>query len=112
MLVGRELRSGEQWIDVATRPGTPVQLSFPFALCDNPFVINGPLHVRIYSAEGGVVLDDNVGATSERGVFQLALGLPEGTYRVIARSIWNAKAQGTLEVSGGLPVAQTLTLRR
>ena len=112
VLVEQELESGEQWIDVETRQGTPVQLTFPFALSDNPFVINGPLHVRIYDAEGGLVLDDNVGATSERGVFQLALGLPEGTYRVIARSIWNAKAEGTLKVSGGLPVKQTLTLRR
>ena len=106
-----QLEPGEQWIDLDTRSGTPVQLAFPFELCDNPFVINGPLHVRIFDRDGHTVLDDNVGATSARGMFRLALGLPDGEYRVLARSIWNAKAEGSLEVRAGELVSRAFPLR-
>lgn len=109
-LLERELEPGVQWLDVETVAATPVTLRFPFPLADNPFVINGPLHVRIHDAAGRLVLEDFLGATTARGRFDLMLGLPPGTYRVQARSIWNALADRTLVV-GNEALEHELPLR-
>jgi len=99
-LVERELKPGLEWIDVELESATPVELRFPFPRADNPFLVNGPLHVRIFDEAGELVLEDYVGATRVSGCFDLATGLRPGTYRVKARSLWNALADGELVVPG------------
>jgi hypothetical protein len=90
-----------------------VPLQFRFALADNPFVVNGPLHVRIERSDGEFVTEENVGAVSARGLFECPLGLSPGRYRVVARALWNGVAKAEFEVpsSGTLPELQ-FALRR
>ncbi|MFN3240268.1 MAG: sigma-70 family RNA polymerase sigma factor [Planctomycetota bacterium] len=108
-LLERDLEPGVQWLDVDVRSATPVTLRFPFPLAENPFVINGPLHVRIYDHRDQLVLDDHLGATTSRGCFEMALGLAPGRYRVHARSIWNALAEQQLVVATA-PLVRELPL--
>jgi RNA polymerase sigma factor (sigma-70 family) len=87
-----DLTSGANHIDVATEPAPTLRAAFSFAAADNPFVVNGPLHVRVAAADGAVVVEDHVGAADAPGRFTFTCGLPPGCYRLEARSIWNASA--------------------
>ncbi|MEC7725035.1 MAG: hypothetical protein VYD05_05955 [Planctomycetota bacterium] len=93
-------------------PANPVRLSFPFALADNPFLINGPLHVRVYHSDERVILEDYLGAATSLGRFTLAFGLPAGRYRVVARSIWNALGEADITVTDGKRTEQSVRLDR
>ena len=97
-VVAHEFTPGRRWIDVAVEPANIVQLLFPFALADNPFLINGPLHVRVFGQNGELVLEDYVGAARVRGRFDMTTGLRPGRYRVVARSLWNALAERVFDV--------------
>ena len=112
VLIDRDLAPGQQWLDVAVAPANPVRIRFPFALADNPFVINGPLHVRVYDDDERIVLEDYLGTTTDRGRFTIEFGLPSGRYRVVARSIWNACAEAQLDVVAGQTTDTTIRLER
>lgn len=110
--ITRVLAPGRQWLDLDVEPANAVTLRFPFALADNPFILNGPLLVSILDDDLLPVLVDYVGATSVRGRFDLSTGLLPGTYHVFARSLWNARASGTITVpADGKPAAAEFRLR-
>ena len=44
------------------------------------------------------MLEDFVGAVASRGCFDLTTGLPPGRYRVVARALWNARAEASFAV--------------
>ncbi|MFK7743402.1 MAG: sigma factor-like helix-turn-helix DNA-binding protein, partial [Planctomycetota bacterium] len=107
----REFTPGRQWFDLELERAASVTMRFPFPLADNPFVINGPLHVIVRQrpagaearpgAEGKIVLEDYVGAATEPACFVLATGLADGDYTVHARSIWNASVERELSIRTG-----------
>jgi RNA polymerase sigma-70 factor (ECF subfamily) len=108
-----ELAAGHQWRDVTVDDAATVSLVFPFALADNPFVVNGPLQVRVTRADGTVVVEDHLGAVTARGRFDCALGLPPGDYEVAARSIWGAHGEARFTVAAGRDAAPVVArLRR
>ena len=111
VLLERALEPGQQWIDVEVQAANPVRMSFPFALSENPFLINGPRHVRVFDDEDRLVLDDYLGATVSRGRFVMAVGLPAGDYRVRARALWNALGEASFTVVDGQPTALEVPLR-
>jgi RNA polymerase sigma-70 factor (ECF subfamily) len=113
LVLEQDLQAGPQLVDVTVRDAVTVPLQFRFALADNPFVVNGPLHVRIERSDGEFVTEENVGAVSARGLFECPLGLSPGRYRVVARALWNGVAKAEFEVpsSGTLPELQ-FALRR
>lgn len=82
--------------DVAAAAGVPIQVTFPPA--ENPFTINGPLHVQFFTQQGELVFEDYPGATRERGLFDCSTGLAAGSYRIVARSLWNTTASATFAV--------------
>ncbi len=107
------LHAGEQRLELAVQHAATVPLQFTFALADNPFVVNGPLHVRVQAIDGSLDFEENLGAVTARGRFECATGLPPGRYRVVARALWNASAHGEFDVPAGREVApQHLVLRR
>ena len=87
--IDRDLTAGKQWLDVQVAPANPVRLSFPFALADNPFLINGPLHVRIYDSDERVVLEDYLGAATSLGRFTSRSG------SLRAATAWSPAPSGT-----------------
>ncbi len=97
-LIERDFQPGLQWIDVDLESVTKVKLRFPFPRVDNPFLVNGPLHVRIFDQDGALVLEDYVGATRVAGRFDFATGLRPGQYTIKARSLWNALGEADLTV--------------
>lgn len=97
-LVEQGFTPGIQWVDVDVETANAVTMRFPFPRVENPFLLNGPLHVRVLDAAGKLVLEDYVGATNVSGRFDLATGLRPGRYRVKARSLWNALADGEVIV--------------
>lgn len=101
IVIEKQFSSGRQWLDVAVKPASPVLLRFPFDVAANPFLINGPLHVRVLDEHGRLVLEHHVGKAEELGCFLLRTGLRPGHYRVLARSIWNQLAHADLEVPTG-----------
>ena len=107
------LRSGAQQIELQLEPATTAALEFEFALADNPFVVNGPLHVRVRAEDGSLEFEEHIGAETSRGRFDFATGLPPGRYDIVARALWNAAAQTTLTVPPhGDVLPQRLVLRR
>jgi hypothetical protein len=107
------LRSGAQRLDLQLEPATTAALQFEFALADNPFVVNGPLHVRVRAEDGSLEFEDHLGAETSRGRFDFAIGLPPGRYDIAARALWNAAAQTTLTVPPrGDVQPQRVVLRR
>ena len=80
-------------------------------LADNPFVVNGPLHVCVFAASGELLFEDYVGAIAARGRFEFTAGLTPARYRVVARSIWGAHADLDVEVrSGAAPALRNAAL--
>mgnify|MGYP007023082793 CR=1 FL=1 len=79
-----------QWIDFELSKASKVAMRFTFPRVENPFLVNGPLHVRVSDLAGQLVLDDYVGGASGPGRFDLRTGLLPGKYRVKVRSVWNA----------------------
>ncbi|HEB52364.1 MAG TPA: carboxypeptidase regulatory-like domain-containing protein, partial [bacterium] len=111
-LLERELEPGVQWIDVDLEPAPTQVLAFAFQEADNPFVVNGPLHVTVCDGEGRPVLDDYLGAVASSGRFECRTGLRPGRYQVRARSLWNALAVGECTVqpaTGAAPNGGTVT---
>lgn len=107
-----QLAPGQQEIDVEAEAGVTVPMQATFALADNPFTVNGPLHVQIWRGDA-LVLEDYLGAVSARGQFDLTTGLPPGDYRVVARALWNARAEAQFVVTPSRPPAPvTLRLAR
>ncbi|MBL8752086.1 MAG: carboxypeptidase regulatory-like domain-containing protein, partial [Planctomycetes bacterium] len=97
-LVECDLQPGVQLIDATVTDAVTAVLQFTFATADNPFVVNGPLHARLERADGTFVTEENIGAVAARGMFEWPLGLPAGRYRVVARALWNAKAEAEFDV--------------
>ncbi|HEX6810880.1 MAG TPA: sigma-70 family RNA polymerase sigma factor [Planctomycetota bacterium] len=98
------LEPGPQWIDVELARAVTVPIEFRFTTADNPFVVNGPLHVCVFASSGELLFEDYVGAVAARGRFDFAAGLAPARYRIVARAIWGAQANVDLEV--GPAVAQ------
>lgn len=112
MIVAKQFTPGRQWLDVEVEPANSVKLVFPFELSANPFVINGPLHVRVFDQQEVLVLEHYVGVAAEIGRFHLATGLRPGRYRVVARSLWNQLADGEIEVpTSGKPIEAEIPLK-
>ena len=112
LAVRRQLPPGVHHLQLTPSRAPQVTFGFPFAAADNPFVVNGPLHVRVFDDAGTTVLDDYVGTAQAVGRFELVTGLAPGRYRIVARSLWNAAARGELEVpTDGRTVQCELPLR-
>jgi len=110
-IVEHELMPGLQWLDLELERANEVVLNFTFPLADNPFLVNGPLHVRIFDDADQVVIEDYIGAVSAPGRFDLKTGLRPGKYRVKARALWNARVDGEFLVpADGSPVVVGLEL--
>lgn len=75
-----------------------VPITIRFAQADNLFNVQGPLHVQIVDDAGEVALEDYPGAARQRGLFDCTTSLPAGTYRLTARSLWNARATAEFTV--------------
>lgn len=111
--VEQEFEQGLQWIDVELETANAVTLRMPFPRAQNPFIINGPLHVRVFDEAGRLILEDHVGATTVPGRFDLATGLRPGRYRVRARTIWNALGEQEIVVpASGAPVTAVIPLEQ
>lgn len=59
-------------------------------------------------AEAGQWFEHFVGATRSRGAFDLTTGLPAGSYRLVARALWNARAEASFGVDAHAPAAPLL----
>ncbi len=108
--IEQTLAPGPQLLDLQVARATPVTLTFPFALAHNPFLITGPLAVRVEDEAGEEVFLEHLPAAPAPGRFELALGLRPGTYRVSARSAFGCGAARAVEVTGAAPSAVTLPL--
>jgi hypothetical protein len=106
------LGAGAQVLDIELAPATTVPMQAKFCLADNPFTVNGPLHVRVADADGRLVFEDFVGGVSGRGEFDLTTGLLPGRYRVTARAVWNARAEVDFVVGTESPAPIRLLLSR
>ena len=108
-----QLTSGPQSIDQQVEAAPTVPILVTFVLADNPFTVNGPLHIRIWRDDGSLLLEHNAGAVTSPGAFDVSAGLLPGRYRIQARSLWNAQAQATFEVAAsGVPASVNLRLAR
>jgi RNA polymerase sigma-70 factor, ECF subfamily len=85
-----DLAAGLNTLELEVTPSATALFEFAFAVADNPFAVDGPLHLRISDHDGALAHECAVGKVVEPGRFRIALGLPEGNYRVTATSIWNA----------------------
>jgi hypothetical protein len=85
-----DLAAGLNTLELEVTPSATALFEFAFAVADNPFAVDGPLHLRISDHDGALAHECAVGKVVEPGRFRIALGLPEGDYRVTATSIWNA----------------------
>ena len=106
-----ELVPGAQSLDLEVSPAPTVPIVATFPLADNPFTVNGPLHVQFWR-DGELVFEDFVAACSARGQFDLTTGLPQGSWRVVARALWNARAEVQFTVGATAPEPVTLRLQR
>ena len=102
----REFVPGMQWIDFELSKASKVAMRFTFPRVENPFLVNGPLHVRVSDLAGQLVLDDYVGGASGPGRFDLRTGLLPGKYRVKVRSVWNAHVDREIVVPEGNDLVQ------
>ena len=106
------LEPGPQWIELECVRAVAVPFAFGFVTADNPFVVNGPLHVCVFAASGELLFEDYVGAIAARGRFDFTAGLTPARYRVVARSIWGAHADLDVDVrSGAAPALRNAALR-
>ena len=106
------LEPGSQWIELECVRAVAVPFEFCFEAADNPFVVNGPLHVCVFAAGGELLFEDYVGAVAARGRFDFTAGLTQARYRVVARSIWGAHADLDVDVrSDAAPGIHNATLR-
>jgi hypothetical protein len=106
------LAPGPQWVEIESARAVAVPIEFGFVTADNPFVVNGPLHVCVFAASGELLFEDYVGAVAARGRFDFTAGLTPARYRVVARSIWGAHADLDVEVrSGAAPALRNAQLR-
>ncbi|MBM3961857.1 MAG: hypothetical protein FJ306_08165 [Planctomycetes bacterium] len=103
-----DLVAGINAIDIEVTPCATAVFEFAFAAADNPFAVDGPLHVRIFGAGGALAHEFEVGRVAEVGCFRIALGLPEGEYRVTATAIWNAAGSANFRVP---PAGTTAPIR-
>lgn len=106
-------RSGEERIEIRSEAAPTMRVRFQYSPADNPFVVNGPLHVKVESLDGALKFEEHVGSATARGCFDLAIGLPPGRYRIEARALWNAAGAAEIESkSTGDSAVVVIPLRR
>ena len=106
-------RSGEERLEIRSEAAPTVRVRFEYSPADNPFVVNGPLHVKVASLDGTLQFEEHVGSATARGRFDFAVGLPPGRYRIEARALWNAAVAAEIEsTSPGDSAVVVLPLRR